>query len=88
MWSESWQRGTNNREQPPLSENYFKMIARGVSHGCFTLFLCTEKFGKLPQTYYQLNQNEYEMQNCNFAQAQNQKWDAVFAVSGLLSRLS
>ena len=27
------------------------------------------------------------MQDCNFAQAQNQKWDAVFAVSGLLSRL-
>ena len=27
------------------------------------------------------------MQDCNFAQAQNQERDTVFAVSGLLSRL-
>ena len=27
MWSVSWLKGRNNREQPTLPENYFKMIA-------------------------------------------------------------
>ncbi|BAD50969.1 hypothetical protein F3B47_15580 [Bacteroides fragilis] len=53
MWNVSWLRGTNNREQPPLPENYFKMIVvelfTAVSRCSFT----TINTGTPPKMYNQ-----------------------------------
>ena len=55
MWSVSWLKGRNNREQPTLPENYFKMIAVEVFTVVSRCSFATVNTGTPPKMYNQLN---------------------------------
>ena len=72
MWSVSWLKGRNNREQPTLPENYFKMIAVEVFTVVSRCSFVTVNTGTPPKMYNQLKQHHYEqMQDSYLAQAQD-----------------
>ena len=72
MWSVSWLKGRNNREQPTLPENYFKMIVVEVFTVVSRCSFVTVNTGTPPKMYNQLKQHHYEqMQDSYLAQAQD-----------------
>ena len=60
MWSVSWLKGRNNREQPTLPENYFKMIAVEVFTVVSRCSFATVNTETPPKMYNQLKQHHYE----------------------------
>ena len=71
MWSVSWLKGRNNREQPTLPENYFKMITVEVFTVVSRCSFATVNTGTPPKTY-NLKHYQYEqMQDSYLAQAQD-----------------
>ena len=59
-WSVSWLKGTNNRKQPPLPENYFKMIVVEVFTAVSRCSFATVNTGTPPKMYNQLKHHQYE----------------------------
>ncbi|EXY42493.1 hypothetical protein M117_0455 [Bacteroides fragilis str. 3774 T13] len=60
MWSVSWLKGTNNRKQPPLPENYFKMIDVEIFTAVSRCSFATVNTETPPEMYNQLKHHQYE----------------------------
>ena len=60
MWNVSWLKGKNNREQPTLLKNYFKMIAVKVFTVVSRCSFATVNTETPLKMYNQLKQHHYE----------------------------